>query len=126
MYDKGKILTGLVIFLILILFPVWYNAANGKATAPDPKLPPGGGNCVMATDYMKAYHMDLLNTWRDEVVREGSRVHVAPDGKKYEKSLTNTCMQCHTSKAEFCDQCHNYVGVKPYCWDCHINPEDFK
>ena len=28
---------------------------------------------------------------------------------------------CHANKAEFCDRCHNYAAVKPYCWDCHID-----
>jgi hypothetical protein len=66
--------------------------------------------------------MDLLMTWRDQVVRENVRTFVAPDGKTYAMSLTKTCMKCHASKADFCDKCHDYVAVKPYCWDCHIDP----
>jgi hypothetical protein len=34
----------------------------------------------------------------------------------------NTCMQCHTSKKKFCDTCHAYASVTPYCWDCHLAP----
>jgi hypothetical protein len=41
-------------------------------------------------------------------------------------SLQNTCMQCHPNKAEFCDRCHNYASVKPYCWDCHVEPKEKK
>ena len=37
-------------------------------------------------------------------------------------SLTNTCLGCHSNKAQFCDQCHNYLEVTPYCWDCHVDP----
>jgi hypothetical protein len=48
-------------------------------------------------------------------------------GKEFEMSLQKTCMKCHTNKAEFCDKCHNYASVRPYCWDCHIeNPKEAK
>jgi hypothetical protein len=66
----------------------------------------------------------MLNNWRDEVVREGNRLYVAADGKEYNMSLQNTCMNCHSNKSKFCDECHNYVAVKPYCWDCHIAPKE--
>ena len=38
-------------------------------------------------------------------------------------SLQNECMRCHSNKKKFCDECHNYMAVKPYCWDCHIAAE---
>ena len=28
-------------------------------------------------------------------------------------SLSNTCLDCHSNKAEFCDNCHTYASVKP-------------
>lgn len=126
MYDAGKIITGLVIFLVLITFPVWYNAASGKASdVPDPQIITTAPACVAPTDYMKAAHMDLLNQWRDEVVREGQREYTAPDGKVYQKSLSNTCMDCHSNKADFCDRCHDYAAVgQPDCWQCHVEPEE--
>ena len=34
------------------------------------------------------------------------------------------CMKCHTNKEKFCDECHTYAAVKPYCWDCHIQPKE--
>ena len=71
---------------------------------------------------MQAKHMDLLDQWRLEVVREGKRfVEKRPD---LEMSLTKTCLKCHTSKAQFCDKCHNYAAVAPTCWDCHIIPKE--
>jgi len=78
--------------------------------------------CVASTEYMRASHMDLLNEWRDEVVREGNRIYTSPNGKEFEMSLTKTCTNCHYNKKEFCDQCHDYLGVTPYCWDCHVEP----
>jgi hypothetical protein len=128
MYDAIKIIGGLIIFLALISSPIWYDMSSGKAEyVPEPKIITTAKQCVMPTEYMRLEHMDLLNTWRDLVVRHGQRVHVSPDGRKYNMSLTKTCMNCHSNKSEFCDVCHNYNGVgQPYCWDCHNVPEEDK
>jgi hypothetical protein len=121
MYDSPKVIAGLLIFLFLITSPIWYNVATGQAShIPDFKINSTSKNCIESTDYMRANHMDLLHTWRDEVVRGEKRTYRAHDGKEYEKSLTNTCMNCHGSRTEFCVKCHDYAAVKqPKCWDCH-------
>ena len=31
------------------------------------------------------------------------------------------CLDCHKNKSNFCDKCHDYMGVKPYCWECHAD-----
>ncbi|UCD56511.1 MAG: sulfate reduction electron transfer complex DsrMKJOP subunit DsrJ [Candidatus Hydrogenedentota bacterium] len=125
MHDSGKIITGLIIFLGLVTFPIWRNLASGETPqVPEPKIITEEKECITPTEYMRSSHMALLNDWRDLVVREGNRTYVAFNGKEHEISLSNTCMDCHSNKAEFCDQCHNYVGVKPYCWDCHIEPKE--
>ena len=127
MSDKKLIITGLVIFLIIVTFPFWYN--RGKA-APAPDLEytekaKAAKQCVRSTEFMKAEHMQLLDVWRESVVREGKRVEVSPGGKEYMMSLSNTCLDCHSNKAQFCDRCHDYASVRPYCWDCHIdNPKE--
>jgi cytochrome c peroxidase len=127
MKDKKLIITGVIIFIIIATFPFWYK--RGKA-APQPELEltakaKAAKVCVRSTDYMKAEHMQLLDLWREAVVRQGDRVYVSPDGKEYSMSLTNTCLDCHSNKANFCDRCHNYASVRPYCWDCHIdNPKE--
>ena len=128
-YDKGKVIFGLIIFGALTTFPFWYNL--GKA-APAPELvltekAKTAKECVRSTEYMRAEHMQLLDVWRDTVVRDGKRVYINPHGKSFNMSLSNTCLDCHSNKAEFCDRCHNYVSVYPYCWDCHIdNPKETK
>jgi hypothetical protein len=124
MYDSGKILTGLLLFVLVMTGPVWYNAYTGKgAYVPQPELPEG--KCVESTPYMRAWHMNMLNTWRTDVVRNGLRTYVSLEGSPYTKSLTNTCMNCHKSKVRFCDRCHNYAGVaQPICWNCHNPPEE--
>lgn len=124
MYDAGKILAGLVIFLGLVLVPLWWNLATGaEVRAPDLVLPEGQPGCVLPTAEMRVSHMELLNNWRDQAVREGDRVMTTWDGRTVTRSLTGTCLGCHTEKAQFCDRCHNYAAVTPYCWDCHVVPE---
>jgi len=127
MHDTGKVLLGLIIFLALITFPIWFNVAKGKATyVPELAKPVKGDQCVADIEYMKASHMDLLNQWRDEVVRHNERIYISPTGEKFNKSLSHTCLDCHSDKANFCDKCHSYMAVDPYCWDCHIIPEELK
>ena len=125
MYDSGKILIGIIIFIGLFTSPIWYDLAGSKTLdKPNIVLPAGKDQleCVKTAEYMRDNHMELLNVWRDEVVRSGKRDYTSPTGKHYQMSLTKTCTNCHSNKEEFCDQCHNYLGVTPYCWDCHIEP----
>jgi len=133
-YNKFPVLIGLVAFVILATAPLWLNAGR-DVPPPQPSLDTPAINqlskenkkCVLPTEEIRAYHMQLLIDWRDQVVRAGEgtqvptpRVWTSPDGRKFVPSLTNTCLGCHSNKAEFCDQCHNYVAVVPNCWGCHL------
>ncbi len=123
MYDAKKIIGGLFIFIALISYPVWsFFASGAAATAPELETPANDKQCVEATDYMKANHGDLLMEWRQSAVREGVRTYLSSDGSVYEISLSSTCLGCH-SKEQFCDKCHDYAGVTPDCWNCHVVPE---
>jgi hypothetical protein len=129
MYDGWKIILGLIIFLGLVTFPFLYGAGKA-APVPDPKIDTpeiqklAEKKCVEPKIFMVKEHMKLLNNWRDWVVRDGDAIYTASTGKQYRMSLQNTCMKCHSNKKEFCDECHNYADVKPYCWDCHIEPKE--
>jgi len=131
MYDAPKIIIGILIFLVIMTFPIWYNAFSGSdIEVPDPVIKtagmPGMDTCVKDAAYMKTQHMDLLNKWRDDVVRDNDRVFVADDGRKFNKSLSHTCLDCHSNKADFCDKCHLYMEVDPYCWECHLQTEQMQ
>jgi [DsrC]-trisulfide reductase subunit J len=124
MRDRGLILGGLALFVGLMTSPMWLNLAAGTSPkGPEPKLPTQEEHCVAPVEYMRTSHMKLLASWREEVVRGSGRTFVAFDGTTYTMSLTQTCLKCHGSKADFCDRCHEYAGVTPYCWDCHIDPK---
>jgi hypothetical protein len=137
-YDIKYIALGLLVFFGLVFSTVMPNLGKTVA-APDPKLDTPAikklsekeRKCVMPTDYMRANHMQMLVDWREGVVRSkeaggppaDERIFVNPEGKRFVASLSNTCMDCHSNKTQFCDQCHNYVAVTPNCWGCHLEKE---
>jgi hypothetical protein len=124
MYNKGLIISGLVIFVLFVTFPIWFNGLDA-GPLPKPELPPGGEKqCVAPAAEMRDKHMQLLIEWRDEVLRDSDRVAITVDGKEYRKGLQIACMQCHSNKEKFCDTCHEYAAVSPTCWDCHIAPSE--
>ncbi|MBW1989851.1 MAG: sulfate reduction electron transfer complex DsrMKJOP subunit DsrJ [Deltaproteobacteria bacterium] len=130
-YDAGKVIAGLIIFFVVFTFPVYYN--HGKVEpAPKPSLETEKiqslyeKNCVEDKATMRSGHMLLLDKWRDTVVRDRLRSYAGFKGTRFEMSLSNTCMDCHSNKEQFCDACHNYAGVTPYCWECHLTPKEMK
>jgi len=128
MYDGWKITIGLIVFVIIVTLP--FTLSIGKDyVKPEPKIDTPEiqkmikKECIEPKQYMREMHIKILYAWKDYATRDGKRVYVASDGKKYTVSLQNTCMKCHSNKEKFCDECHNYVDVKPYCWNCHIEPK---
>ncbi len=129
MRNRSLIYLGLLIFLAAVTLPFTYNMTAGAGTMPELELPENETQCVESKEFMKSSHMQLLIDWRESQVRENSREYVSSSyDRKFDISLTNTCLkQCHTNKGNFCDRCHNYAGVQePYCWDCHIDPENIQ
>lgn len=119
--NRGKVVVGVFVFLILVSAPFWYNGISGKGGyVPELKTRGPAKQCIEATPYMRANHMSLLDTWKESVVRKGARTYIASDGKEYVMNLEGTCVKCHSNKEEFCDRCHNYAGVEPNCWRCHV------
>ncbi|KLU62229.1 hypothetical protein CEB3_c14490 [Peptococcaceae bacterium CEB3] len=123
-YGK-KIYVGIFLFLILLISPFLANIGEANAP-PAPSLNTPVINalavkqCIEPAEFMRVYHMQLLNQWRDEAVRQGKYVYVSSTGKKYRISLENTCLKCHSNEEKFCQRCHTYAGVKIYCWECHL------
>ena len=208
MNDKPAILVGLVIFLAVAVFPIWYTLGAASifsvdVSPPDLEAPAGalkfsaawsGGDpsmsdlggvfeshdlpslsagaqlvalpqgdkwrlvdrqrrylilrdgdqgtlqvydgCVEEAAAMQANHMELLLQWREGVVRQGDVSRVEINDQSYAKSLTETCMACHTDRQKFCYRCHQYANTLPAwpardssvaqggirCWNCHLQP----
>ncbi|WP_022853601.1 sulfate reduction electron transfer complex DsrMKJOP subunit DsrJ [Thermodesulfatator atlanticus] len=123
MHDAGKVIAGIIVFVVFVTLPFWYNL--GKA-APrvEVELPKQYKECVEPKEWMIREHMQLLNKWRDAVVREGKKYYVNSKGERYQMLFQKGCLKCHDNRQKFCDRCHNFVEAKPYCWNCHISPEE--
>jgi len=116
---SNKTLGFIVVAFVLVLLaaPAIYTAKGyglfKEAPAPELVLPENEKQCVESTEYMRANHMNLLLNERDNAVREGVRT--------VSHSLSN-CKTCHEKREEFCDRCHEYMGIQPECFDCHKLP----
>jgi hypothetical protein len=126
MRDRRRILVGLALFAALVTLPFWSRLAgsgDSESTRPELEYPSEATRCVEDTPYMTANHMDLLNQWRDGVVRDGVLEYTSTaTGETFLMSLTKTCLDCHESRDDFCTRCHDYTNVEPTCWDCHVQP----
>ncbi len=128
MSDMPKAVAGLVIFVALVTFPIWYMLASAEGPSPPERsADKDGPRCI--EDNMAAHHMEMLDQWRYDVVHGDGTPQYHDEDKRYEKSLTKTCMGCHgkeedRNSAPSCSGCHEYASVRPTCWDCHIDPKE--
>ena len=123
-HNAKYVIPGIIVFVAAVTFPFWFNLASPAYVRPALALPADQKECVETVEFMRAEHMQLLSDWRDKALREGLRSYTSSNGTVWEISLQNTCMSCHTDREKFCDACHTSNSVAPYCWDCHIEPEN--
>ena len=121
MNDRLKICIGLALFVVLVTFPIWRTLGAASPAPPDLEKPVRGSQCVEGAVWMAANHQQLLNQWRDAVVREGRSEYISTDGTRHEMYLLKTCLGCHENRQAFCDRCHNYASVQLTCWNCHLD-----
>ncbi|MCL1879434.1 MAG: sulfate reduction electron transfer complex DsrMKJOP subunit DsrJ [Actinomycetia bacterium] len=124
MHKGTRIIAFIAVFLIIATMP--FLANHGQASAdPEVSLDTPAVNempvkqCIEPLQDMRSEHMQILDSWRDRVVREGQTTYVNSVGQPYEMSLDETCLSCHSNREQFCDSCHSYSGVDVYCWSCH-------
>ena len=108
-----------VVLVLIVLLPFGYSLVSGVFAGPgEPEEPflerpaPEHENCIRDTEYMRYHHWELLRAEREKVVRYGIR---GSDGLK-------NCMDCHTSRENFCEKCHIAASVWADCWGCHYYP----
>jgi hypothetical protein len=118
MRDTGKLALGLGVAAGLAMGPVGCGGGS-RGEPPTLELPRDAKECIEPTPFMRAHHMELLQSWRDAVVRRDEHQYLATSGKRHLISLTGTCLGCHGDPAKFCDRCHQYAAVESFCWDCH-------
>jgi len=114
------ILRVLRLLLAMLAFAGLAAAARAEGRVPLPQLTVDKATaCVAPPEVMRRTHMDMLKHRRDRTVHQGVRGG--------DESLTR-CLECHASKTTgaaigapdaFCQSCHDYVGVKLDCFDCH-------
>lgn len=130
----------LVLAVLLASALTGFSLGAGSATASEsgqtsrvfvPAPPKGKGDkCVADTDYMRRYHMTMLDHQRDDTVHEGIRT---------KQFSLKECIACHAVKGldarpvtvknpkHFCRGCHDYAAVKIDCFECHASrPEPDK
>ncbi len=90
---KLKAAIAFIIFLVILTLPFLVNAANGDIFkgVPKPEFGSAASQYGIDMNYMRN-HMNIL---------------------KQEGQSTKQCLSCHTNRADFCDRCHGYVGIKP-------------
>ena len=123
MYNAKAVIIGIVIAVVVFTAPFWASFLGQEYTRTGISLPIEQKACVESTEFMRNKHMQLLNEWRDEALRNENRVYVASNGKNWAISLQNTCLKCHTDYKGFCNKCHVANSVDPYCWTCHLIPQ---
>lgn len=106
--------------LAAVLASVTLAAGAEGSRVPAPSLTVDKSTrCVAPPDLMRRTHMQMLKHRRDRTVHLGVRGG--------DEALTR-CIECHASKTTgaavgapdaFCQACHDYVGVRLDCFECH-------
>lgn len=124
MVSKPKVIVVTAVFAVILLFPFIYNAV-GTGMFSEVKRPQvvieKSGQCIKYTGYMRRHHGDMLERNMELVQKEGMTNVVG----------LNDCRKCHSNREEFCDRCHDYVGVYAVndstgCFTCHDYPKTKK
>jgi hypothetical protein len=86
-------------------------AARPPAPNPPPVAAGAQSGCPLPREQMRYRHMAHLKAVRDRVVRDGDR--------SAQTQGISSCRNCHASREEFCDRCHDSGGIRIDCFECH-------
>ncbi|MDA7947084.1 MAG: hypothetical protein MPJ78_06365 [Hyphomicrobiaceae bacterium] len=134
-FSRAGVLAALIALLLACAWPgaahadPAQSAQTARALVPSPQKGKGDA-CVADTDFMRRYHMTVLNHQRDDTVHNGIRT---------KQFSLKECIACHAVQGEdarpvsiespkhFCRTCHDYAAVKIDCFECHASrPESNK
>jgi hypothetical protein len=114
----AAIAAGLAVALLALAAPPMARAEGSRVPLPSITVD-RTTKCVAPPDVMRRTHMEMLKHRRDKTVHQGVRGG--------DESL-NRCLACHADRTTgvavgapdaFCQSCHDYVGVKLDCFECH-------
>jgi hypothetical protein len=116
---RVKAIILLTVFCVILLLPFTVHAASGNIFNGLPIPIPGGGqdNQGSAAEGEYSAAMDQYAaglpkpTVPVQVDMNYMRNHMVI--LKQPGHSTKECASCHTDRANFCDKCHNYVGISP-------------
>jgi hypothetical protein len=126
---KVKAMIILVIFCAVLYLPFSVHAANGNIFSGLP-IPVLGGNGSAAQDSGAGDQYDAsenqYSAQMDQYAANLPKPAVASAAVDIDfmrnhmttlsqegQSPKALCSGCHTNRADFCDKCHNYVGINP-------------
>ena len=85
MNDKKWIISRyLIVFIVVGILPLLVQPGKGRAGARSSSYTDkakAAKECVRSKEYMRAEHMQLLDLWREQVVRAAKREYVNPEGQ---------------------------------------------
>jgi cytochrome c-type biogenesis protein CcmH/NrfF len=111
----------LILFGALLYLPFTVHAANGNIFNGLP-VPLLGGNSDSQSSDQSASLEEYAAGLPKPQVSSGTIAQYGVDieymrnhmyNLQQEGQSTKQCAACHTNREEFCDKCHNYVGVSP-------------
>jgi hypothetical protein len=128
--DKKFLIVAIPVLLMLI--PIGYSAVawaislGADDSEPFLEMPSGDiQECVRETEWMRFNHWTLLKEARDEAMRTAG-VHgdiglsrLIDQNRVVHEGERVYCSDCHTSREEFCLQCHSQANVMLDCYRCH-------
>ena len=112
MRTKIKALILLIVFSAILYLPFSLHLANGNIFdgLPIPLLN-SSGKAEENNAAMDAYAASLPKPALSGIDLNYMRNHM--NILKQEGHSTQECAKCHTNRAQFCDRCHNFVGISP-------------
>jgi len=111
---RKKSMVVLVIFVVILTLPFAINAANGHIFSGTPSPIPSNAslaeyNNAIMDEYAVNLPKPLLPNGSVDIDYMRNHMNIL----KQPGQSTTQCASCHADRTNFCDKCHNYVGIHP-------------
>ena len=108
---KLKAMIVLILFAFILYLPFSVYAGSGRIFNGDPSPISSAADQYSAVmdQYAANLPKPLLPNGAVDINYMRNHMNIL----KQEGQSTKQCSSCHTDRANFCDKCHNYVGISP-------------